>query len=1228
MSEAVGRDERPRVTVFCSTAENIGQTTTLLNSAVLLARSGRRVLVLDARNADARTRHYVRSVTPGPALLADSEGGPAVEEWSPAGAVRPVGIVTLKGHDALAALPAPDHPAFLPYDDVLVDAPLIRTDQQAADLARLPSVLVVCFTAASSFIESAVGLAERLRRHADHPFDVLALALQTDPGHEDQLRLARDRARERFAALGGDRPARYLEIPYHALSERSPRLGVELEPGNGFAERVRPALERLVDTLSRPRFAPPAGALLVCGPRHAVWADWIEDRLRDSRVRVVRRSYGEWAPERPGADEAVLLLPPTAPGPEERQALRALSDPGVRMVLVDDEALPRELAHHQRIDLRRLTEQRAAERLLRSLDLPADTTWPSRGRRFPSLPNSTNIVARNVAFVGRDALLDEIRAAVAELARERRPCPVLGAPGVGKSEVLLEFCHRFGGSYDVVWWLTADNRAEVLSGLTALGNALGEPTVQDAAAHVRTLRSRADAQRERWLLVCDEADGPVRTEEIDALLPEPSEHCHVLVGARGGADTGARSAVEVPPFSRAESEALLTTMVPGLTPLSARTVAQRVGPLPLALWLAACWLGVTAERAEELNQLGTHALLSAVDEFNRAYDLRRQAHGTGPMSSVEVLLHLARTSLLQTPAAEAWSREPAGSKALVWLLESCALLTGAGTDLRLLHSRQLATALARTGEPRSSDLAGETPAPVRSGDQLLIDASLWAMNRHGLLDFDFARPGQPVRQHRVLRDLVVGAMDGADRAGREAELRAAVGGTLLVTDQDRPAPAPQTIVRRGRQIDVLRLWEDERPEVRQAFLAHLSDLVISQERQHLHDARRLAELAERHWEPDSFEGLRLRSMLSQTLRYLQVYGPSAQMARGVLQSYRTRLGLGHPRALLMTDGYAANLRTFGRFGDALDEGLHAARAMARLLGPRHWTTEQMQRNLAWRYAVLGNYTEGLRILRLLYDHRRAVGGDEDPVVGDMVPELAEMHRLLGQNIESYQLLKGAGVLRGPHPGVKRVPLVAQAENGLAVSERRLGSHERARERDLRTLDLAASVLGERSVITLRCRFSLAADHHLLGDHGSAVPETERCLEGLEASLGPEHPFSHLCRVRLGVHLRGAGRLPEARDIGRAAQEELRRRLSDHHPWVLAAAASLANTLVELDELDEAVELEEFARLGYDRTGLGRHPDRAVVADNLAVTRARRLGAPPTGEEPRQRKDIDLELPDL
>ncbi|MCH0565699.1 tetratricopeptide repeat protein [Streptomyces sp. MUM 2J] len=1223
MSESDGRMPSPRVTVFCSTTENIGQTTTLLNTAVLLARSGRRVLVLDARQADTRTRTYVRSVVAGPALLPDTEDGPAVEEWLPADAEHPIGIATLKGPEALAGLPAPGAPAFRPYDDVLVDAPLVRTGRQAADLARLPSVLVVCFTAASAFIESAVELAERLRGAAGRPFDVVALALQTDPSHEDQLRLARERVHEQFAPLGADRPVRHLEIPYHALSERSTRLGTESEPGNGFDERVRPALDRLVRALDRPRFVPPSRAVLVHSPRHAVWAEWIRDLLWGAGVDVTLRSYADWRPEPPADEEVVLLLPPTAPGPEDEQALRWLSDPGIRIVLVDDEALPRSFAHHQQIDLRRLSEQQAAVRLSHSLGLQMPSTTAPRGRRFPCLPGHTNIVARNTAFVGRERLLGDLRTTLTDLAGEARPCLVVGAPGVGKSETLLEFCHRFGGSYDLVWWMQADTPGEALTGLGALGDALGEPTTQDPAAHVRALRARADAEGRRWLLVCDEIDDTDRATAVAGQLPRPSERCHVLLGVRDSHTTTATAtAVEVPPFTRQESEALLTVMVRGLTPTDAQDVAKRVGSLPLAVRLAACWLRVATVRAEARNKFGQEALSLAVNDFSRAYDDRQQAHAAAPLPSVEVLLHLTRASLLKSPAAAAWAREDAGSGALDWLLQACALLTSAGSDLQLLRSRPLGLALARS---RPGPATGGTA--VRPSDQPLVDASLWALNRHGLIDFDFARPRQPVRQHRVLRGLVLAGMGDGLRAVRENELRAAVAAARLEADgDDRPTPTPLQLLRRGRQIESLRLWEDERPEVQSALLGHVSDLIVSQEKQALDEALRLTRLAEEHWQPESFEGLRVRSMMSQTLRLMQEYGDSARLARSVLQSYRTQLGLTHPRSQLMADAYAANLVAAGHFGNALNESVHVARSMMRLLGPRHWACVQARRNLAERYALVGNATEGLRVLRQLYEALRAIHGDHHPDVQDMVPDLAQMHRLLGQNSESHQLLKGSRILsHPPEPRSTGVPLRVKAENGLAVSERRLGRHDRARERDTRTLGLAEAVLGERSLTTLGCRFSLAVDHHLVGDHDGAVREAEICLGVLRGTLGDEHPSTHLCRVRFGVHLRGAGRLEGAAEAGRVARAGLERRLARHHPWVLAAASSLANTLVALGDLDAARALEEATVQGYDRTGLGRHPDRVVVADNLAMTRAEEGGAPPGGELPQVRRDIDLEL---
>jgi hypothetical protein len=114
-------------------------------------------------------------------------------------------------------------------------------------------------------------------------------------------------------------------------------------------------------------------------------------------------------------------------------------------------------------------------------------------------------------------------------------------------------------------------------------------------------------------------------------------------------------------------------------------------------------------------------------------------------------------------------------------------------------------------------------------------------------------------------------------------------------------------------------------------------------------------------------------------------------------------------------------------------------------------------------------------------------------------------------------------------------------------------------------------------------------------------------------------------MRLGVHLRGAGRPEEAREAGRTARRGLETVLGARHPWTLASSIALAGTLVACEAEEEAAELEESAQRGYDHLGLNRHPARAIAAGNLAMTRAGQRGAAGSGELPRVRRDIDVEL---
>jgi transcriptional regulator with XRE-family HTH domain len=72
-----------------------------------------------------------------------------------------------------------------------------------------------------------------------------------------------------------------------------------------------------------------------------------------------------------------------------------------------------------------------------------------------AMPRLWNIPARNLTFTGREDLL----AAVRERLQARHAAVVqalYGMGGVGKTQLAAEYAHRFAGSYDLAWWINAE----------------------------------------------------------------------------------------------------------------------------------------------------------------------------------------------------------------------------------------------------------------------------------------------------------------------------------------------------------------------------------------------------------------------------------------------------------------------------------------------------------------------------------------------------------------------------------------------------------------------------------------------------------------------------------------------------------------------------------------------------------------------------------------------------
>jgi tetratricopeptide (TPR) repeat protein len=262
------------------------------------------------------------------------------------------------------------------------------------------------------------------------------------------------------------------------------------------------------------------------------------------------------------------------------------------------------------IDLVDTDEATAKQRLLAGVDQsgarPTSAPFPGTAASGPDGPGArpfpgqgpaiSNLPSRNRNFSGRDELLERLRDSLqAETAAAVVPTgAVHGLGGVGKTELALEFAHRFASDYDIVWWIPAEQPISATAALAALARRLGVKEIADQGEMVAGLFDRL-RQRERWLLVYDNAERPDR---LAGLLP-PGGSGHVLVTSRWSTWGSKAAPLRVNVLARDESVAFLAKRTSSGDQAALDTLAELLGDLPLALEEAAAYLEETGEGLSE-----------------------------------------------------------------------------------------------------------------------------------------------------------------------------------------------------------------------------------------------------------------------------------------------------------------------------------------------------------------------------------------------------------------------------------------------------------------------------------------------------------------------------------------------------------------------------------------------------------------------------------------------------
>jgi NB-ARC domain len=285
-------------------------------------------------------------------------------------------------------------------------------------------------------------------------------------------------------------------------------------------------------------------------------------------------------------------------------------------------------------------------------------------------------------FVGRDddlAVLERLVAQGSGVVSQ----VVHGLGGVGKTELVLQYAHRYGSRHRLRWWITADQPGQIEAGLAGLTYRL-QPDVRESlpeeAAAEWALAWLQD--HTGWLLVPDNVE---QRANVEVLLGQLTSG-HVLITTRRnvGWEPLVAGCLRLGLLNPDEAVQLLLKRNGQTDAATAGQLAAELGFLPLALQQAGAFLAQTSTPMAAYLQRLREQPIGLLEEIAQGDDARRAVarvwqetliaiRDTNPraLDLLRLLACYAPDNIPRTVLTAA-GEDPADTNRALALLRSCA----------------------------------------------------------------------------------------------------------------------------------------------------------------------------------------------------------------------------------------------------------------------------------------------------------------------------------------------------------------------------------------------------------------------------------------------------------------------------------------------------------------------------------------------------------------------------